>query len=72
LNWSTLFGDLRVAHFFGIHSLQIIPLFGIVASKYFNDEKAKKIIKTFSALYLILILSVMTQGLLGLPFLKMN
>lgn len=30
VNWSRNNGDLRAAHFFGIHSLQIIPLFGYV------------------------------------------
>lgn len=28
VNWSTQYGDLRIAHFFGMHALQLIPLFG--------------------------------------------
>jgi hypothetical protein len=33
VNWSTAGGDLRVAHFFGLHALQLIPLTGYFLSK---------------------------------------
>lgn len=70
LNWSTLFGDLRVAHFFGIHSLQLIPLLALVISKYFNSPKSLIAVKTFSIVYLLFILWTLVQGLLGIPFFK--
>jgi hypothetical protein len=69
LNWSTAFGDLRIAHFFGMHSLQLLPLVGIVASKYFG-EKSKQIVVLFSLLYLCFIIFVMVQGLQGQAFIK--
>ena len=69
INWSTHFGDLRVVHFFGIHSLQIIPLFALAISKYFDNSKSIIAVKTFSFAYLFFILFTLGQGLLGLPFL---
>jgi hypothetical protein len=65
LNWNTTFGDLRVAHFFGIHSLQIIPFFGLLVEKLPLNIKA---VWVFSLVYLGYVLFTMVQGLMGLPF----
>jgi hypothetical protein len=61
LNWSKLHGDLRVAHFAGMHALQIIPLFGWFAAK------TKSGVFLFSAAYLLLVLFLLWQALKGIP-----
>jgi hypothetical protein len=61
VNWSKEYGDLRIAHFFGIHSLQILPLLG------FYVAKSKKQIVVFSLIYFAFLSLVFIQALKGIP-----
>ncbi len=73
VNWSTIGGDMRVAHFLGLHALQIIPLFA-VALVYFQSRISiiKPTIFTvlFALLYFGAFSLLFVQALLGKPLLK--
>jgi hypothetical protein len=61
INWSNRYGDLRIAHFIGIHSLQVLPLFG----NYFSKTKKQTLI--FSVVYFLLASALFLQAMNGIP-----
>jgi hypothetical protein len=62
--WSRTGGDLRVAHFVGLHAMQGIPLVGWLAS-YVLGENAKPIVWGAVALWIAVTLTVFFQATSG-------
>ena len=63
VNWSTKGGDLRVAHFVGMHALQVLPVLG------FLTGSVAVVAGTF-VVWVGLSAGVMVQALRGRPFVK--
>ena len=63
VNWSREHGDLRIAHFFGMHALQLFPLFG------FFIAKNKNTVFLFSAVYFSWVTFLLIEALFSHPLL---
>jgi len=62
LGWSTEHGDMRVAHFFGLHGVQIVPLLSLLWGR--------RRVFGVAASYLGLIAILTWQGLRGQPLIR--
>ncbi|MDI9257968.1 hypothetical protein [Flavobacterium sedimenticola] len=65
VNWSTRHGDLRVAHFFGIHALQIIPLLSYWLAR------SKREVMVIAFVYFAFVSYTLWLALQGKPLIKL-
>lgn len=73
VNWSMVAGDLRVAHFFGLHGIQIIPLYALILRQYWKTPERTQIwsVILFGLLYGGWIAWSFYQAKQGIPLLGM-
>ena len=64
--WSLAVGDLRVAHFLGLHAQQIVPLIGVVAAWLFG-VRGRAVLIGLTALYAALVVATFLQAVAGQP-----
>ena len=72
LNWSIEGGDLRVAHFLGLHALQALPLFGLALDRWYSRWSSRRralAAVAFAVAYLGLVVAAFQQATAGHPLL---
>jgi hypothetical protein len=75
VNWSTIAGDLRVAHFLGMHGLQIFPLLAYLLSRFQRELPARiktSVVVSFAVIYMLLMNFTLWQALNKIPLIRMG
>lgn len=69
LNWSLTGGDLRVAHFLGLHALQVLPLTGYIVARResLSPRQALSVVGIVAVLYSGFTVATFVQAMLGIP-----
>lgn len=68
VNWSRQSGDLRIAHFLGMHALQALPLVGwIAAASPLSQRAAGRLIVAVAVVWLGAFTALLLQALAGAP-----
>jgi len=62
LSWARMYGDLRISHFFGLHAIQVLPLF----AWFFSRDKVSPV-AVFAIIYFFLSAATLWQALAGKP-----
>jgi hypothetical protein len=72
VNWSAQHGDLRIAHFLGLHAMQVIPLFGLwlLRRKGLSGQQQTRFVWLASSVYAALFALLTWQALRGQALLR--
>ena len=69
-HWSRSGGDLRVAHFFGLHALHFVPAFAMLVLLFCKSQQlASRLVTGFSVALTLGCIAVFLQARAGMPFL---
>lgn len=69
VNWSTSYGDLRIAHFFGMHAMQALPLLGFFLDR--AKAPGRNVVIAVSVLWVAVMGGLLTLALQGRPLLSL-
>ena len=75
VNWSTIGGDLRIAHFIAIHAIQIVPLFAWILWQMTPRPAARQrsvAVYVVAALVLLAVGGTFLQAMLAQPFMTLG
>jgi hypothetical protein len=69
VNWSTEGGDLRIAHFLGLHGLQAVPIASVIFIKWFRQSE-QYLTVAFAIVYFAIFNLLFIQAVMAIPIIK--